>query len=143
MTAIQVLVGLAALYSVLSIACSAIQETLAALFARRGANLRATITTLFGGKGAGGAVSALFDHPLVRGAKFGGRDPTCIDPRAFADAVLDLTRVGASEPPKAAGAPERAAAPAPPSVLTEFVGTVRRTIDDGTESGDSQSGSRR
>lgn len=87
-TVLEVMIGLALVYLLLSLVCSTIQEALAAWLNWRGAMLRDAIGRLMAESQA--LVTQLYDHALIRALGREGRDPSYIPNRAFADAVMSL-----------------------------------------------------
>ena len=84
--AIDVALGLALLYVVLSLAASAVQEWIASLWSLRSKNLRDGIVRLFGPEQA----EKVYGHPLVAQLGKPGKLPSYIEPDTLATAVIDL-----------------------------------------------------
>ncbi|NIS67293.1 MAG: hypothetical protein GTO05_19415 [Gemmatimonadales bacterium] len=103
MVTLDVVIGLAFVYLVLSLICSAMQELVAVLLSLRSATLREGIDNLLEDenlKDANGAVRNLADdvyqHALVRNLSKKGKDPSYIPARSFALALLDVLKDPAS-----------------------------------------------
>lgn len=90
---IDIALGLILFFLVLSLLCSAIQEWIASLFGLRSRNLRQGIDKLLGDKVA----RAFYEHGLLKSisrsdkpSKNPGAGPSYIEPRLFADIVIDI-----------------------------------------------------
>jgi hypothetical protein len=94
---VQVVVGLAAVYFVLSIVASAINETIAGIWKLRARDLERGIVNLVTGAagdadGQGRAlVTAVYEHSLVNGYGKGTSKPSYLASRSFRNALLDVT----------------------------------------------------
>lgn len=88
---LEVAIGLAYLYLLLSLACMAINEWIAGGLALRSKTLEAGIRNLLDDPQGTGLASKFFKHPLIQ-ALTGpdGRLPSYISSRAFATALLDV-----------------------------------------------------
>jgi hypothetical protein len=116
--AIDVLIGLAFFFFLLSVVCSAINEAIATVLNLRAKELEKGIISLLGSKGNAAAV---YDDPRVKALfkprlfGIGDKKPSYIAPRVFALAVLDA--FAKADPPAKDPASEQAAdqpeAPAP------------------------------
>ena len=82
----DVALGLALLYSVLSLAASVVKERVSTLFSLRARNLEKGIGTLIGDDYA----KRLYGHPLVNTLAKGGKKPSYIGADTFASALVDL-----------------------------------------------------
>lgn len=87
---IDVIVGLATVFLTVSLICSAINETLAAIFSLRARTLKGALNSLLGVALA----QAVVNHPSVPAAPSrSGKQPSYIEPALFAVALLDeITR---------------------------------------------------
>lgn len=85
-------IGLILVYLIVSLVCTAANETLASLFHWRAENLRAGIRNLLDGSTAPGGEWArrLYEHPLIQGLYEPGQAPSYIPSRTFALALTDL-----------------------------------------------------
>jgi len=83
---LEIAVGLAYLYLLLSTMCSALNEGIAGLLALRSKNLRMAIEGLLDES----TVAAIYSHPLVQGLSATKRLPSYIPARVFASALLDV-----------------------------------------------------
>ena len=83
---VDVALGLALLYVVLSLAASAITEWISALLGLRSKNLRAGVETLLGKEYA----EKVYAHPLIANLARDGKLPSYIEPDTMATALLDL-----------------------------------------------------
>lgn len=119
MTALlEVAIGLIALYVILSLVVSAVNEALAGIFRRRAVFLEKGIQNLLGSVMAG----RFFSHGLVRAlARGSSGKPSYVSAPIFARTVLDLVGQVPSPPPVAAPAAGDPAAhavpPFPPGML--------------------------
>ena len=107
-TIIDITLGLLLFFLVLSLICSALQEWIASAVGLRSRNLRKGIDNLLGAEIA----KSFYKHGLVKGLyrqpgklgtlmrSFGGRGigPSYIEPRLFADVLVDLIDRGAGSP---------------------------------------------
>ncbi len=95
-SALDVAIGLAFLYLLLSLICTAVNELIEAIIRRRGAYLKDGIKELLGGSGANALLQFVYKHPFVASlysGTFGTKDvrlPSYIPSRQFALALLDL-----------------------------------------------------
>jgi hypothetical protein len=83
---LEVAIGLAYLYLLLSVICSAINEGLAGMLALRAKTLGAALRNLLDDS----TVDALYAHPLIQGLSGACRAPSYIPARVFATALLDV-----------------------------------------------------
>jgi hypothetical protein len=109
--ALDVAIGLSFVYFVLSLVCSALNESVAAITARRAKFLREGLRTLLsaGSDPPAGALAQLYAHPLVKnmirepreilGRKLRTRYPSYLPSRTFAVALLDLPKKGETTVP--------------------------------------------
>jgi hypothetical protein len=86
---LEIAVGLIYLYLLLSTVCSAANEWLAGLFALRGKNLLQSLQALLDDP----TVSAIYNHPLIKGLSGADRLPSYISSQVFATALLDVANV--------------------------------------------------
>jgi hypothetical protein len=102
--ALEVALGLVFVYLILSLACSALNETISSIFSWRAKFLRTGIANLLDPENHANGLSLvgqLYRHPLVNGMirpfPPGGRDryPSYIPSRTFVTAVLDFDASGA------------------------------------------------
>jgi hypothetical protein len=84
---LEVAVGLAFLFSVLSLLCSAVNELIAARRGDRGRTLTKAIARLLDGDAE---AQRIFEHPLIQSLYLPPRCPSYIPSGAFAMAVVDL-----------------------------------------------------
>ena len=104
--AVDVAIGLSFVYFVLSLVCSALNESVAAITARRAKFLREGLHTLLSAPPgeATGALAQVYSHPLVKnmireprtvlGRTLRKRYPSYLPSRTFATALLDLPKQG-------------------------------------------------
>jgi hypothetical protein len=90
---IDVVIGLAFLYFLLSLVCSGINEFIAGLLRLRARNLEQGIARLLGDEGL---KERLFGHPLIKTLSPPGRKPSYLPANKFALALLDLVAPGAT-----------------------------------------------
>jgi hypothetical protein len=91
---IDAALGLAFVYLLLSLICSAVREAGEGLVMRRSATLRAGLDRLLGSE----AASKLVQHPLLAGLADPSGGPAYIPPRTFSTALLDMVRDDANLP---------------------------------------------
>lgn len=95
---LEVLIGLALIYLLLSLVCSTVQEAIASWLNWRGLVLRQAIARLMGeqAKDADTArlTSMVYAHPLVDALRRGDRDPSYIPNRTFANVLVSLLSEG-------------------------------------------------
>ena len=105
---LEVAIGLAFLYLLLSTVCSAANEWLAGLLSLRGTTLSAALRNLLDDS----TVDAIYAHPLVQGLSGGNRPPSYIPARIFATTLLDVLNVAdvVTGPAAAAAVTSRVAA---------------------------------
>ncbi|HEX2714537.1 MAG TPA: hypothetical protein VHM88_20275, partial [Candidatus Acidoferrales bacterium] len=87
---LEVAIGVAYLYLLLSVICSAMNEWLAGLLALRARTLEAALRNLLDDPKMPELAAKLYDHPLVKGLSGSARRPSYIPARIFAAALLDL-----------------------------------------------------
>jgi hypothetical protein len=92
-TIIDVVIGLAFLYFLLSLVCSAINEFIAGALRLRAKNLEAGIAGLLGDAGM---KDRLFEHALIKTLGQPGRKPAYLPANKFALALLDLLEPAAT-----------------------------------------------
>lgn len=95
-TVLEVMIGLALVYLLLSLVCSTIQEAIAAWLNWRGKMLREAIERLLAG--SRDLARALYEQPLLRALGREGRDPSYMPNRTFADALVGLLGHSAAGP---------------------------------------------
>jgi hypothetical protein len=83
------IVGLIFVYLLLSIICTAVNETIASIFSLRGKTLFKGIENLLADKQISGLEKLLYDHPLVQSLYREDRKPSFIPSNIFAHAFLD------------------------------------------------------
>jgi hypothetical protein len=95
---VEVVVGLAFLFFLLSIVASALNEGIAGVFKLRARTLEKGIVNMITGNTAptpatqpGGLVYELYDHPLVKSYGKGSGKPSYLASRTFRNALFDLT----------------------------------------------------
>ena len=91
---LEVAIGLALVYLVLSLICTTITESVAGVFNLRSKTLREAITNLLGGGRDPDIAGKFFAHPLIHGMSKSGKPPSYIRPEVFARVVLDLISEG-------------------------------------------------
>jgi hypothetical protein len=107
--ALDVAIGLSFVYFVLSLVCSALNESVAAITARRAKFLREGLRTLLDADHGppSGALRQLYDHPLIKnmtrkperfGRRLRERYPSYLPSRTFAAALLDFPKDGKVDP---------------------------------------------
>lgn len=152
-TTLEVAIGMALVYLLLSLFCTAINEAIAGILGSRAKNLERGIKSLFTDglftKATSGAnptpavtlAQAIYDHGLVQGLyksteaekavrwynKIGSNLPSYIPSRTFASALLDL--IFPDDPPPAAtdannGTPPLNTTPTPPAGLPTDLATM-------------------
>jgi len=95
--ALEVVLGLVFVYSVLSLICSVLQEWVAGLLALRASTLESGIRNLLNdSKTAAG----LYSHPLIKGLAKGNCKPSYIPARTFALALMDVIAPTSAAGPK-------------------------------------------
>lgn len=99
MTILEVVIGLVLVYLMLSLVCSAVQETIAAALGWRSNTLQEGIKNLLEDsniKDAAGKVrdltAELYKHPLIQKLGKKGRGPSYIPSRTFAVALFDILK---------------------------------------------------
>jgi len=93
-TILEVAIGLAFVYLLLSLICSAINEALAGLFAWRSKTLEQGISTMLGHEGL---VKDLYAHPLIDSQYRAKRKPSYISAHTFALTLIDVLHTRAQE----------------------------------------------
>lgn len=89
--ALEVAVGLAYVYLLLSLICLVLNEWVAGVFALRARTLKVALGNLLDDPGATGLVGKLYGHPLLQGlSRAGARLPSYIPSGIFATALLDI-----------------------------------------------------
>lgn len=119
---LDVAIGLAFIYLLLAVICTAVSEWLASLFKWRAKTLEQGIHRMF--NSTPGLAKEFYEHPLIKAqaAKEGGR-PSYISPRAFALALMDV--IGEKgENPKDASLEHRFA-----SGVGRLPETLRKSLD--------------
>ena len=86
---LDAVVGLVFVYLLLSVICTAANETIASMFSLRGRTLAKGIANLLADKQISGLEKLLYDHPLVQSLYRGNRKPSFIPAHIFAHAFLD------------------------------------------------------
>jgi hypothetical protein len=86
---LDVVIGLVFIYLLLSIICTAVNETIAALFSLRARNLAKGIANLLADKRIKGLAELFYEHPLIKSLYRGSKKPSYIPSRTFALALLD------------------------------------------------------
>lgn len=96
---IEVAIGLAFIYLILSLACSAGNELLAGWLGFRSKNLRHGIRNMLDDPDGSGVAGQLYEHALIRalGEKRRAKLPSYISPRLFGTALLHVLRLTSSE----------------------------------------------
>lgn len=93
-TVLEAVVGVASVYLILAVFCSAVNEWIARALDARAANLNKAISALFTDQTlAEGTefISAFYRHPVVRGFAPPGERFSWLPSRAFSAALIDLT----------------------------------------------------
>jgi hypothetical protein len=116
---LEVAIGLAVIYLLLSLICSAAQESLEAWLKKRASNLEKGLRELLHDPDGTGLVSKLYNHPLIYGLFQGSYDPTrtrskslttnlptYIPSANFATALMDIIVRGSVSPTVAQNAPQ-------------------------------------
>lgn len=86
----DVALGMVFLFVVISLVCSAIQEFISQIFRLRAKNLEAGLANLLKTEKGDELVTALFNHPLIKGLSKEGQKPSYIPPNHFSLALLDI-----------------------------------------------------
>ncbi len=86
---LDVIVGLAFVYLLLSLICSAIQEIIASILGWRAKTLKSGIANLLADPNIAGLKDKVYAHPLVEQLSRTGGSPSYIPARNFAIALLD------------------------------------------------------
>jgi hypothetical protein len=158
-TVLDVAIGMAFVYLLLSLLCSAAAEVIAGALSLRAKNLEAGIRSLFSdgfGPSGDAFVRGIYEHGLIRGLyrdravdlvpaqhaaltnlydkpidKAAGRKlPSYIPARTFASALLDILASGnASSNPDNANPPDAAAGNAPQANSSSVMASIKDTID--------------
>ncbi len=154
-TTLEVAMGLALVYLVLSLFCTAINEAIAGFFGSRGKNLEKGIKSLFTGglksaataDGAGTAVTlaqAIYDHGLIQSLyrstpveqagtwfkKFRSTLPSYIPSPMFASALFDVVFPNLDAAPATAAAPAQTAPATTPAVQQVTLGAMLTRLQD-------------
>ena len=90
---LETAIGIALLYLLLAVFCTAAVEWIAALLTTRANILRNAIARLIGEQMATGGTSFLetfYAHPIIAALVHGEEHPSYLSPRAFSTAILDL-----------------------------------------------------
>lgn len=88
---LEVVIGMAFIYLMFSVLCSALNEWLAGILKLRAETLRDGIKTLLSDPDAQHLAKDFFAHPLIKGLSPGGKDfPSYIPARTFARVLLDI-----------------------------------------------------
>ena len=135
-------IGLAFVFLLLSLICSAVSEMIEGYLKKRASDLERGLRELLNDPNGTGLVSKLYDHPLVSGLFKGEYDParisrgryptrttlpSYIPARNFALAVMDLVLPGSMERPSGAtGATAASGTPAPANALEPLRNAVAR-----------------
>jgi hypothetical protein len=93
-TILEVAIGLALLYTLLSLICTIVNELIAAVTNARSQQLAAGLQQLLGDEEL---VDRFYAHPLIRGLTVGGRRPAYVPSKTFAYALLDAVAPDRSE----------------------------------------------
>jgi hypothetical protein len=92
MVAIEVGIGLVFVYLILSLICSAVQETIAGVAGWRSNTLKEGIENLLEDPSIKDLGKEVYRHPLVKKLAKNGKNPSYIPPRNFAIALLDVLK---------------------------------------------------
>jgi hypothetical protein len=100
LNALDVAIGVAFVYLLLSLICTTVNEWIAGILQWRGKTLADAISVLLTGvpapkDGKPPIVQQLYDHPLLASLRRGTRDPSYIPPRTFARALIETLAGGA------------------------------------------------
>ena len=88
---LDVMLGLAFVYLLLALVCSAVTESISQWRGSRGKMLEFATRKLFGEKAEADPLTrAYYDHPLIKGLKSGENPPSYVPSRMFAAAVKDI-----------------------------------------------------
>lgn len=87
---LDVAIGMAFVYMVLSLICSAVNEWIASRLNMRAGCLEKAIKNLFTDVEKKDIAKLFYEHPLIKGLMDGNKLPSYIPPKTFAAAVLDL-----------------------------------------------------
>ena len=95
----EVALGLLFIYLLLSLVCSALNETVAGWLAMRAKNLEQGIRNLLDDPGGSALARELYEHPLVKalGKDRGARKPSYLPARVFSTALLDMLEISSQE----------------------------------------------
>ncbi|MFN8570812.1 MAG: hypothetical protein U0132_02070 [Gemmatimonadaceae bacterium] len=129
---LDVLIGLAFIYLLLSLVASAVREGLESILKARAVHLERAIREMLDDTSQDGLVAQLYNHPLVfslfpgkykfdSNRKMGKTLPTFIPPKAFATTLLDLVVRGAVDDSKATNTTPPVARPIIPELTIDRV----------------------
>jgi hypothetical protein len=101
--ALDLLIGLSFIYLLLSLLCSAIQETIAGVFKLRAKNLEQGLRNMLDGcpdksDDVNALANRIWSQPLMKTLFKGKRKPSYVPPRAFALSLLDTINPDAAKP---------------------------------------------
>lgn len=99
-TVLDVAIGLAFVYLLLSIFCTAINEWIAGIFQTRANTLKEGIHILLDNQPFGNAqfLDAFYKHPVLAGMTRGGSHPSYLAARTFSTTLMDLATPGVKGP---------------------------------------------
>jgi len=87
---LDVAIGLMFIYLLCALVCSVLQELLANLLKSRARNLKEAIQLMLNDPNMSGLASSLYAHPRIAAFSDGGRLPSYINAKAFAEALVDV-----------------------------------------------------
>jgi hypothetical protein len=98
-TILEIAIGLALIFLLFSVICSALNEWLAGILKLRSTTLRQGIQTLLADPNAQGLAKAFFEHPLFKGLSLGSKQsfPSYIPARTFARILIDIVSPAGTE----------------------------------------------
>ncbi len=102
-TILEVAIGLAFLYMILSLIVTSLTELISQIFALRSSNLRRGIQTILADVNDTGLTKQFYDHPLIKSLAWQGfslnrRMPSYIPSHSFVMVLFDLIRNGPNSP---------------------------------------------
>jgi hypothetical protein len=134
--ALDLLIGLAFIYLLLSLLCSAIQETIAGVLKLRAKNLEKGLHNMLAGETDGDklgedALSKLiWANPLMKSLFKGTRKPSYVAPRTFALALLDTIAPDASKPTVGPPAPGKSIPTVTQKPPHDVIAELRQAVAD-------------
>ncbi|MGC1485867.1 MAG: hypothetical protein WA789_18895 [Candidatus Acidiferrum sp.] len=124
---LEVVIGIALIYLVLSIGCSGLKEVIAGAFSLRAKTLEKAVRNMLK-NGPNDYTAKLFAHPLIAGTAPEGEKPSYISARMFAAALFDVVAPAEASQPRTMQSLRAGVAQIPDAKLR---GTLLNFIDSG------------